>query len=173
MTAKNLKIALEALRDLIIEESKSNLQKQEKGGGGLEKSLRGTDIKETETSLSFDILMAEYGEYVDKGVSGVETKYNTPYSFKDKMPPPSKLDKWIVKKKLKGIRDEKGRFIKRKSLQFIIARSIYKKGLEPSLFFTNAYKSAINNIDKKLTKEVKMDVEDFLNLLIEQNKENG
>lgn len=173
MTTKNLKIALEALRDLIIEESKLNLQRQNKGGGGLENSIEGTKVKEDKSTLSFDILMADYAEFVDKGVSGVEKKYNTPYSYRDKMPPPSKLDKWIVKKGLKGIRDEKGRFIKRKSLQFMIAKSIYKRGLEPSLFFTNAYKSAVINLDKKLEKKVKIDVEDFLDLLIVKNKINN
>lgn len=170
MKTKNLKIALETLRDFIIEESRSNLIKAQKGGGTLENSLEGTKVKESKDSLSFDILMEDYGTFVDKGVSGVVTKYNTPYSYKDKMPPPTKLDKWIVKRGI-APRDEQGRFIKRKSLQFLIARSIYRKGIAPSLFFTNAYKTAIMNLDKRLEKSVKLDVEEFLEMIIKDINE--
>lgn len=170
MKTKNLKIALETLRDFIIEESRSNLIKAQKGGGTLENSLEGTKVKVSKDSLSFDILMEDYGTFVDKGVSGVVTKYNTPYSYKDKMPPPTKLDKWIVKRGI-APRDEQGRFIKRKSLQFLIARSIYRKGIAPSLFFTNAYKTAIKNLDKRLEKSVKLDVEEFLEMIIKDINE--
>lgn len=169
MKTKNLKIALETLRDSIVEQSRSNLIKAQKGGGTLENSLEGTKVEESKDTLSFDILMEDYGTFVDKGVSGVFKKYNTPYSYKDKMPPPTKLDKWIVKKGI-APRDEEGRFIKRKALQFLIARSVYRNGIAPSLFFTNAYKTAVLGLSDKLEKSVKEDVEDFLEMIINDIK---
>ena len=124
MQLDNFKKALEVFRDKVIKESKDNLRKEGKGGGALENDLKGGEVKVTDRSLQFEIEMPYYGVFQDKGVSGIKKKYNTPYSYKQKMPPPSKLDKWTVKKGI-APRDEKGRFLSRKSLQFAIARSIF------------------------------------------------
>jgi hypothetical protein len=106
--------------------------------------------------------MEDYGIFQDKGVSGIKKKYNTPYSYTNKMPPPSKMDKWIVRKGLKGIRGKDGKFISRKSLQFMIARSIYNNGIKPSLFFTKPFKKAFTNLDKDIIKAYQLDVEELL-----------
>ena len=78
------------------------------------------------------------------------------------MPPPAKMDKWIVRKGLKGTRDKKGRFISRKSLQFMIARSVFNNGIKPSMFFTKPFKKAFNNLDKDIIKAYELDVEELL-----------
>ena len=96
--------------------------------------------------------MEEYGKFQDKGVSGVKKKYNTPFSYKDKMPPPNKMDKWIVKRNLKGTRNNKGQFTTRKSLQFMIARSIFEKGIKPSLFFTKPFEKAFKDLPQDIVK---------------------
>ena len=100
MQLENFKKALEEFRDKVVEESKKNLRKEGKGGGQLENDLKGGEVKITNRSLQFEIEMPYYGVFQDKGVSGIKKKYNTPYSYKQKMPPPSKLDKWIVRKGL-------------------------------------------------------------------------
>jgi hypothetical protein len=90
--------------------------------------------------------------YKDRGVSGKFRKYNTPFSYKDKMPPPKALDKWIVRKGLKGVRNEQGQFIKRKSLQYLIARSIFRKSFE----------QAFEKLPKEMVDAYKLDLEEFL-----------
>ena len=55
MTYKNLKEALAEVRDLIVKESKENLVAAKKGGGALEKSIKGTDVSEEGSSLMFQI----------------------------------------------------------------------------------------------------------------------
>lgn len=169
MEAKNIKKALETLRDRIVDETRFNLIKAGKGGGTLENSVFGTDIKKDGSDFSFEILMEEYGKYQDKGVSGVLKKYNTPYSYKDKMPPPAKLDKWMIKKGV-APRDESGKFLKRKSLQFLIARGIYRYGIKPSLFFTNAYKDVLKDFKFAVESGYQIDVEDLLEYIIKKNK---
>ncbi len=65
------------------------------------------------------------------------------------MPPPSSLDKWIVRKKLAPRKN--GKFTDRKidkvgfqkSIQFLIARSIFMKGIKPSLFLQDHLKRLI------------------------------
>ena len=84
------------------------------------------------------------------------------------MPPPSKMDKWIVKRGI-APKDEKGRFIKRKSLQFMIARSIYNNGIKPSLFFTKPFEKAFKNLDKDIIKAYALDVENLLETTTKDN----
>ena len=106
--------------------------------------------------------MKDYGIFQDKGVSGTKKKYNTPFSYKDKMPPPQALDKWMVRKNIKGVRNAQGQFIKRKSLQYLIARSIFRKGIKPSNFFTKSFEQAFDKLPKELVDAYKLDLEEFL-----------
>lgn len=167
MQLDNFKKALEQFRDKVVEESKKNLRKAGKGGGDLEKSIKGGDVKVTERSLQFDIEMEYYGTFQDKGVSGVKKKYNTPYSYRDKMPPPSKLDKWSVRKGI-APRDEKGRFIKRTSLNWLIARSIFFNGIKPSLFFTKPFLKYSKDLPTELESAFALDTEAFLEFTTKQ-----
>jgi hypothetical protein len=171
MQLDNFKKALEEFRDKVIEESKQNLKSLKKGGGTLENSIKGGEVKVTDRSLEFGIEMADYGVFQDKGVSGVKQKYNTPYSYKTKMPPPSKLDKWTVKKGI-APRDDKGKFISRKSLQFAIARSIFYKGIKPSLFFTKPFQKYAKGLPKELETAFALDTEALLAFVTKQQLNN-
>jgi len=171
MQLDNFKKALEEFRDKVIEESKKNLKSLNKGGGTLENSIKGGEVKVTDRSLEFGIKMADYGVFQDKGVSGIKKKYNTPYSYTTKMPPPSKLDKWTVKKGI-APRDDKGRFISRKSLQFAIARSIFYKGIKPSLFFTKPFQKYAKGLPKELETAFALDTEALLAFVTKQQLNN-
>ena len=113
--------------------------------------------------------MEDYGEFQDKGVSGIEQKYNTPFSYKSKggkrglkgMPPPKAFDKWNIKRGL-APRDEKGKFLSRKQINFLVALKIFKKGIKPSLFFTKPFQSAFNKMPDELVEAYGLDVEEFL-----------
>ena len=85
------------------------------------------------------------------------------------MIPPSSLDKWVIKKGIKGVRDEKGRFIKRKSLKYAIATSIYQKGIKASMFFTKPFEKAFRGLPEDLIKAYALDVEDFLEFTTKDN----
>jgi len=167
MQLDNFRKALEVFRDKVIEESKKNLKTLNKGGGNLERSIEGTDVRVTDRSLEFEIKMEDYGVFQDKGVSGIKKKYNTPYSYKTKMPPPSKLDKWTVRKGI-APRDDKGRFLSRKSLQFAIARSIFYNGIKPSLFFTTPFKKYAKGLPTELEQAFALDTEAFLEFTTKQ-----
>lgn len=179
MQLDKFKQALEVFRNQIVNESKQNLRNLNKGGGELETSIEGTDVRVTPKSLEFEIKMEDYGVFQDKGVSGVKKKYNTPYSYKSKMPPPSKLDKWIVKKGLAP--RNKGRFTGRtissvgfkKSIQFLIARSIFMNGIRPSLFFTTPFKKYAKDLPTQLETAFSLDTEAFLEFVTKQQLRNG
>jgi hypothetical protein len=144
----------------VIGEAKRNLRKKN-ASGKLASSLK-EDITVSKNSFSFSIEMEDYGEFVDKGVSGKKRKYATPYTFKSKMPPPKKLDKWIVRRGLAGTRDKEGRFISRKSMQFLIARAIYNKGIKPSLFLTKPFQKYFAMLPDSIAEAYGLQVDEFL-----------
>jgi len=159
---KNVQQELNRFAKYVIQQSRTNLTKGKKNSSKTLYNSLDYDLNVSPNSFSMSFLMEDYGVFQDKGVSGIKKKYNTPYSYTNKMPPPSKMDKWIVRKGLKGVRDKDGKFISRKSLQFMIARSIYNNGIKPSLFFTKPFQKAFKNLDKDIIKAYQLDVEELL-----------
>ena len=77
--------------------------------------------------------------------------------------PVKPLADWAKAKGLK-LRDSKGRFQKGgyTTLGFLIARSIQKKGLKPSLFFTKPFEQGFKKLPDELLEAYGLDVEEFL-----------
>jgi hypothetical protein len=115
--------------------------------------------------LYFD--MADYGYYQDKGVSGTKRKYDTPFRYTNKMPPPKAFDKWIVKKGI-APRGKGGIFAKRKGLQFAIARSIFEKGIKPSLFFTKPFEAAFKNLPNEMIEAYGLEAEETFDTIMKE-----
>jgi len=154
MTKSELQIELEKFRDYVIEQAKNNLTRLGKDVGKLYDSIEGS-VKANENSFEMEFSMEDYGIFQDKGVSGKRKKYNTEFSYKDKMPPPRAFDRWIVRK---GIAPRKqGKFASRKSLQFMIARSVYMNGIKPSLFFTKPFEKAFKQLPDTLVEAFGLD----------------
>jgi hypothetical protein len=145
----------------VIQQAKQNLTKKKKNSSKeLYNSLDYTlSVGPSSFSLTFE--MEDYGEFQDRGVSGVKRKYNTPYKYTNKMPPPKAFAQWVIKKGLQGIRDKKGRFIPRKSLQYLIARSVYNNGIKPSYFFSNPFKVNFNKLPVEVASAFQLTREDF------------
>ena len=158
MKFEETKKVLEDFAREVVKGAKQNLRRN-KASGKLARSLK-SDVTVNPNSFEMNFEMEGYGAYVDAGVDGKKKKYGKrkaglpTYSYKSKMPPPKSLDKWVVKKGLKGTRDQKGRFVKRQSLTFLIARSIFMKGLEPTYFLLMPLKQHTKNFQKSLLKNM-------------------
>tara|TARA_Y100000401_G_C8291183_1_gene208815 strand:+ start:179 stop:697 length:519 start_codon:yes stop_codon:yes gene_type:complete len=159
--SKRVKSTLDKFRKFVVQESKNQLKKQKKSASGKLLNSITSKLKVSESSFSLDFFMQEYGIYQDKGVSGTKKKYNTPFSYTTKKPPANKLDKWTIKRGI-APRDDKGRFITRKGLNFIIARSIFEKGIKPSLFFTKPFEKAFKKLPNDIVDLFALDVEEFI-----------
>ena len=166
----NTKESLEKFRRFVAQQSRSRLSKAGKNDSkGLYKKLDGVlKVSPNSFQLSWDL---GYGEFIDKGVSGTKKKYNTPYSYKDKMPPIKPLADWAKRKAIR-LRDDKGRFQKGnyKTIGFLIARSIQKKGLKPSLFFTKPFEQGFKKLPNELLEAYGLDVEEFLKYTLKQQR---
>ena len=160
-------IILEKFRDYVIQQARSNLSRLQKNSSKkLYNSITG-EVKVMPNSMRVFFDMEEYGFYQDKGVSGTKRKYDTPFRYTNKMPPPKAFDKWIVKKGI-APRGKGGIFAKRKGLQFAIARSIFEKGIKPSLFFTKPFEAAFKNLPDEMIKAYGLEAEETLDTIMKE-----
>jgi hypothetical protein len=172
MEKSEVQKALERFRDHVVSISKRNLtNKQKNSSKKLYNSIKG-NVKAMPNSFSMEFTMEDYGVFQDAGVSGTKKKYNTPYSYKSKMPPVKAFDKWIVRKGL-APRKSGGQFTSRKSLAFLIARSVFRNGIKPSLFFTKPFEAAYKNLPQELVEAYGLDAIELFNEQIDQIIKNG
>lgn len=162
----SVKKELEYFANEVINRSRSNLtQKKKNASKDLYNSLS-YDIKVSKSnSFSLSFYMEDYGTFIDKGVKGRDSSAkapNSPYQFKNKMPPTKALDKWIVRRGLQGIRNKNGQFVSRESLKFAIAKSIQTKGIETTNFFTKPFENAFKRLPDELVEAYGLEVEKFL-----------
>lgn len=165
----NLKQALNEFGDKVVQDAKSNLKSRDKvASGKLYESMKNNGAKVSKRSFELNVNMAYYGAFVDQGVSGVQKKYNTPYSYTNKMPPPSAFDSWIVKRGI-APRNEKGQFLTRKSIQFAMSNHIFNYGIKPSYFLTDAVKSNFKILPEMVEKSFGLDAQKALEFMIKSN----
>tara|TARA_R100001163_G_C4915340_1_gene97842 strand:- start:7 stop:537 length:531 start_codon:yes stop_codon:yes gene_type:complete len=165
----NIQDLLNDFRSNVIREAKRNLTNQNTSGR-LSKSLK-SYVKESKNSIQISFEMEDYGFFQDRGVQGTKSgKSLDGYKYTNKMPPPKAFDKWIVKKGFKDtIRDKKGRFVKRKGLAFIIARSIFEKGIKPTLFFTKPFEKFYKRLPNELVEKYGLDMEKLFTQITDEN----
>ena len=131
------------------------------------------ELIETKDSIGvkFDSSV-EYAQYQDQGVKGAKRSAkapNSPFQFGSGSGGRGLrggIDKWVIQKNLKGVRDDKGRFVGRKGLVYVISRSIYNTGLRPTLFFTKPFEAERNRLQSKLEKALGNDFEREVKLVI-------
>jgi len=176
MKTQNIERYLESFGKQVVNRSKGNLQRAGKGGK-LEDSIK-FNVITTADGFTIQFFMSSYGQFVDKGVSGTKVKrtfkdykgkvIKTPYSYKNSkghsQPPSSALDKWAVKKGL-APRDAKGKFMKRKTLTFLIARSIGRNGIQGISFFQKPLGLGLKEFGKELLGSVKEDIINSLTIV--------
>ena len=169
MDTANIERYLNSFGKQVVNRSKGNLQKAGKGGK-LEQSISFKVIKEGE-NYAVQFYMSYYGQFVDKGVSGTQKQrtfkdyksrvLKSPYSYKKSkghsQPPSKALDGWAVKKGI-APRDAKGRFIKRKTLTFLLARSIGRNGIQGISFFQKPLGLGLKQFGKDMLGAVKEDI---------------
>lgn len=162
---KNTKEYLNAFAKYVIQQSRSNLTKQNKN---VDKKLYNSLDNEIEigaNSFRMAFLMEDYGTFQDKGVSGTKKKYNTPFSYKGKKPPLKPITEWVTKRRFQ-FRKDNGKFMSYKSTAFLVRNSIFKNGIKPSLFFTKPFEKAFERLPDELVEAYGLDVEQFLEYTI-------
>lgn len=162
----NVEKELKNFAKYVVTKSRMNLRSSNKNSSGsLSKSLD-SDVKVSKNSFQLSFIMEEYGVYQDKGVKGKSSSSkapNSPFKFGTgtgrKGGLSEGINKWVKRKRFQ-FRDKKsGRFLSYDSTAFLISRSIYQKGIAPSLFFTKPFEKAFKGLNKDLVEAYKLDVE--------------
>jgi hypothetical protein len=166
MRLENTQEAFDKFARYVVQQARTNLTKQKKNvSKGLYNSL-GYNLSVYPNSMRLKFTGMDensYGAYVDRGVSGTEKKYPTPFSYKDKRPPVSALLPWIQKKRLR-FRDADGKFKKGsyQSMAYVISNNIYKRGIKPSYFFTKPFEKAFKGLPDEVVIAFGLDLDQFL-----------
>ena len=177
MDADNLKKVLNDYGKYVVQQAKSNLTKDvnkfggNKGGGPLYNSIEYKPTYETNYFL-LDFLMEDYGPFVDKGVRGKTSTYPetaaalSQFRYGSGTGPVGGLtrgvNKWIKQKKFQWRDKKTGRFLSYESMSFLIARSIYNKGLKANMFFTKPFERGLKRLGDDLFAAFELDIENAI-----------
>jgi hypothetical protein len=136
---------------------------------------KNNDINVSVNGVSFTLMMEDYWEYVDKGVSGWNNKRDTPFAFKSKYPSEKMIESisdWITDsgipvknsqgKKLTSKKVGRGLKAKgfthaslddvieaRERMAYGISNAILKRGKEGKLFFSDNWNEERINLLKQ------------------------
>ena len=175
----NVQAVLTRFRDFVISESKKNLNKGGEHGShnntnSLKNSIKGEIVSEGDFSI-VAFKMNDYGYYQDQGVKGKSSSAKAPNSdfrfgsgkSKGKGQGLTKsILKWVQAKrfqfrnKVSGKNTKKGTLMSYQQTAYLISRSIFHKGIKPSLFFTKPFEAGYKKyIDTDLMKAFSQDVD--------------
>lgn len=178
MNFKNTNKALRDFGDYVVQQSRTILTKNKKGGGELYNSIKYT-LDEEQKGFILDFYMEDYGIFQDEGVKGANPSKVSPNSkIKGQQAPNSPfrfgsgskrgtfnkfVDKMILFAKSKNLRfrDKKGQYAKGsyKSMGYVVAKNIYNRGLKPTYFFTKPFEAAFKRLPEELVKDFVLDIE--------------
>ena len=151
----------------IVQEEIAKLVVDMKRRLGKDDSALSKSIKAKNNGDDVQIIMNEYGNFIDKGVSGkgagdFKGKRKTIHKslagykfgsgkFAGKGEDwKKKIDKWMYSRGIQG-RDKKGKFIKRESTNYLIRRSIYQHGIKGTLFASKAFENFQQELKQRLS----------------------
>lgn len=137
-------------------------------------SIKG-EVKVMPNSIGVYFQMEEYGEFQDQGVKGKRSSSRAPKSpFKfgsgrgKKGGLTEAIEKWVKARRFQ-FRDKRSKkFMSYKSTAWLITKSIYAKGLKPTLFFTKPFQEAYKNLPDELAKEYGLQVTELFKMSIKK-----
>ena len=171
-----LQDALDKFKASVIKQARTNLSKGDRNvSRKLYNSLKG-EAKVYAKGYYLNFQMDEYGNYQDKGVKGKRSSSrapNSPYKFGSgkgaKGGLTEGIQRWVKARKFQ-FKDKKGKFMSYDATAWIITRSIYAKGIRPTLFFTKPFEAAYKRLPQELVNDLKIDLEKIFNYSIKQPK---
>ena len=178
MEFPKLDIVMNKYAKYVVQQAKSNLTKDKKGGGPLYESIQYKVTKQASTAYLISFLMENYGLFVDEGVQGanpslVKGGYQkaplSKYRYTNKMPPMQMLADWAKSKNVRfrvGKGQKGGGQFKAGSYQsmgFWLQKSIFAQGMKPTYFFSKPFDNGQFDLSKNMLDAFVQDIDDVLN----------
>lgn len=127
----------------------SNIQKK-----GMNVSGKISALELEETNDGMNILAYPHLIFHDLGVNGNTIKlYDTPFTYRDKMPPVDAIKEWIKEKGLQTRNNDKykeKKFEVSEGVAWAIAKNIQKKGMQPKDIYSKEIPQLIEDLANKL-----------------------
>ena len=169
--------ALDRFKDHIIAQAKRNLTNKDKNvSKKLYNSIEG-EVKVFPNSIGMYFSMEDYWAYQDLGVKGKKSASKapqSPYRFGSgtgkKGGLTAAMEKWVTQRRIQFKDRKSGKFMSYKSTAWLMTRSIYSKGIKPSLFFTKPFEAAYKNLPSELIDKYGLEASKLFNDIIKQPK---
>lgn len=166
-------IAFRKFAQRVQQQTRSNISKKDlKASGTLRNDVK-FYTKRNKNSIELIYERPKYADFQDQGVSGVQKKFNTPFSYK----PSSNLvgaeyhkgmfAKWARQKGIKPRNKKTGKFMSFKAFGFIVANKIKIQGIKPKLFFSKPFRKQTKTLPKPIEDAFASDVDRFLKITLE------
>jgi hypothetical protein len=152
---QNTKKALEKFGKYLVKESRRNLTRKKKNVTKTLYDSLGYDVKAMPSSFSFDFLMEEYGEWVDKGRKA------------GKNPPFSPIREWVENRRIQ-FRDNRGKFQTYDQTAWAIVGGIGRNGIEPSNFYSRPFNLGYRKLPNEVAEAYALDVVEFMEYSIDE-----
>lgn len=181
MDTTNIETYLNQFGQAVIDKAKIKMANSKdstgkaRGNTAVGQSIR-FEVVPTDTGFSTKFYMLDYGEFLDKGVSGNKKKrsfenykgqtQSSPYSYTSKGPPIDLLSKWVKKKGLKpkgwgkGRDKDTGRYLS--GLAIYISHKIKTRGIPSLSFFQQPFGVEYKKLNEELLTKLKVDIESYL-----------
>ncbi len=105
------------------------------------------DIVIQKKGNTIEILANPELKFQDKGVNGSKvSKYNTPYSYKNKKPPVAPFIEWVEKRGLTSTEGETA-----ESIAYAIRETVYQEGFKPRNVYTKEIPKLIDDVAEGLS----------------------
>ncbi len=155
MQKQNTEAALAKFGKYLVKESRKNLTRKKKISRGKLYDSLDYKVNVMENSINFDFIMEEYGEWVDKGRRA------------GKNPPFSAIRQWVQQRKIQ-FRDNKGKFKTYDSTAWAVVKSIGKKGIKPTDFYSRPFNLGYAKLPDEVVNAYALDVTDFIEFSINE-----
>lgn len=154
----------------VVQQARANLTRNNKNvSKDLYNSITwNSEAAKSGASFSASLSMLPYGEFQDQGVKGKSSTYGasqgSPFRFgrgKGKKGGLTEaMQKWVRARRLQ-FRDKKGKFLSYDSTAFLIARSVYQKGIPASMFYSRPFNLAYQRLPSELIEAFELTPEDL------------
>lgn len=167
---ERIQAVLDRFGKYVVQQARANLTRNNKNvSKDLYNSITwNSEAAKSGASFSASLSMLPYGEFQDQGVKGKSSTYGasqgSPFRFgtgKGKKGGLTEaMQKWVRARRLQ-FRDKKGKFLSYDSTAFLIARSVYQKGIPASMFYSRPFNLAYQRLPSELIEAFELTPEDL------------
>lgn len=152
----------------VIQQSRSNLSKSDKNVSKKLYQSLGYKLNVSKNSFGLEFEMEEYGQFQDQGVKGALSSSkapNSPFKFGSGTGRKGGLSEgilaWVKARRFQFRNRKNGKFMSYESTANLITKSVYQKGIKPSLFFTKPFEQAFNKLPDELIEAYGLEVDNL------------